>query len=123
MAFSSERLTYSFFLVSRKMTNLQRWPGDAESHDPVAKGRQRWIDGGEDSPTVSPRDQQVCDGSDDADLGLGPHFLKSHVDRTVAEVVDDLGGLHGLAGGHVESGHIPANVAISDDSKKPANRH
>ena len=73
----------------------------AESRDGRVEGGQNRVHGCEDGATVSVGHQRVGDSSDDADCGLGTHLQQSLIDGADAEVVDDLGSLHGLTGGDV----------------------
>ena len=49
-----------------------------------------------------------------SNLGLGTDLLKSCIERSRRNVVDDLSVLHGLAGCHVHAGHVPVHVGIAN---------
>ena len=89
----------------------------------VTQRSQGWIDGCEDGAAIPSRQQEICDGGDDADVGLGPDLLERDTDGPVPDVVDDLGALHGLAGAHIKGRHVPPNVTIAYDGVEPTLSH
>ena len=89
----------------------------------MVQGSQDWIDGRKDGAAIPSRQQEICDGGDDADVGLRPHLLERDADGPVPDVVDDLGALHGLAGAHSKGRHVPPNVTIAYDGVEPTLSH
>ena len=86
----------------------------------ITQGR---IDRSKDGATVATGQDEVGDGCHDTHGRLGANLLESGVDRPIPDEVNDLGALHGLSGGDIQGGHIPANVSVPDNRKKSADRH
>ena len=53
------------------------------------------------------------------DLLSGPDLGEDGGQVDQRRAGDDLGSLHGLAGGDVERSHVIANIPITDDRKNP----
>ena len=79
------------------ITHLQIGSGHAALPNFVTEGHHGWIDGPGDGAGEAVDNECVGDSSDDADGRLWPDLLKSRLEWSHAEIIDDLGLLHDLA--------------------------
>ena len=78
---------------------------------------------GVDGTTVAAGEEELCDGGQDEHLGLGTNLVQPGVHVGHRAAVEDLGRLHNLAGGHVQSSHITSNILITNNGEQTTNRH
>ena len=96
-------------------TCLKSWTRSAEIEQLRPETEQDGVDRRGDCPAVTAGQNQICQGSNDANLGFGPDFVEGCIEGGRSSVVNDLGVLHGVAGGHVQAGHIPPHVGITNN--------
>ena len=104
--------------IIRTVPNLDSWMSLAENRQRWEERGERRVNRGEDGAAVTSWQKQVGNCCNDANRGLGPHLAQGLLNGGHPKVVDDLGSLHHLTGGDVESGHIPANIGGADNRKK-----
>ena len=98
--------------------NLNIGMSCAEGRHRKEDGVQDGVDGGRDGPTVAISEEQVGQSCEDAEVGLSTHLGQDLIDGSSECKIDDLSGLHDLAGGDVEVGHVATNVGIANNCKK-----
>ena len=76
---------------------------------------QNRINRGKDGAAVAVGHDGVCDGSEDADGGLGSDLVQGLVNGWQPQEVDDLGILHSLSWCDIQSGHVAPDICVTDD--------
>ena len=75
------------------------------------------VDGGIDRVALGRSQKVTSESGVDADGGLGTNRAESGLKLGQWRAGDDLGRLHGLAGSHVERGHVLENISVPYDRK------
>ena len=107
---------------NRTFANLQNRVSDAVAGDRLEDRRQDGVDRRVDGATEAICQQVIGDRGNDEMCSLDPDLLKRLIEGIGTSAVDDLGGLHDLARGNVEPGHISHNVSITDYREKLSHR-
>ena len=105
--------------MSNNESHLQSLSTAAEVIKLLSEGCQDGVDGREDRAAVAGSHQELGDGRHDADGGLWANRLQSCIQWCQNGTVNDLRLLHGLARCQIESGHVPADVVVTDDRNHP----
>ena len=99
---------------NRIFANLQNRVSDAVAGDRLEDRRQDGVDRRVDGATEAICQQGIGDRGNDEMCSLDPDLLKRLIEGVGTSAVDDLGGLHDLARGNVEAGHIATNIGIAN---------
>ena len=97
------------------MANLKAGSKSAEPAELVGKRWQDRIDRGEYGATISAAEEKLGDRGQDQHGGFGPDGVQRGIKAGHQGAVDDLGGLHNLPRGHVQSGHVTTNICITNN--------
>ena len=76
-----------------------------------------------DGAAVAVAEKELSDRSHDQNLGFSLDLVERRLEIGQGSAIDDLGGLHDLAGRDVEPGHISANILVPDDRKNATDGH
>ena len=107
------------YTMKWNLTNLQALTPGTEVVQLLSEGCENRVDGGKDGRALSGGQQELGDDGNDANGWLGTNWWQGLIEWSHAEAIDQLGGLHGITRGHIESRHIPLDVVVADHGDEP----
>ena len=105
-----------------KKADLKRRPEGTKARELGSDIGKNGIDRWKDGAAVSTADDELGHGGEDQHGGVGANLVQSVIQGRQMNAVDELGRLHWLPGGDVESGHIATEIGVTDHRKKLGNR-